>query len=43
LIKHCLEVFKKLLDDNGDKFIMDSYIPADGTYILVAPKDDSFE
>lgn len=43
MLKDCLEVFKTLLDKNGDKFIMDSYIPADGTYVLVEPKNDSFE
>jgi CRISPR-associated protein Csh1 len=43
LLKDCLEVFKKNLDDNGDKYIMDSYIPADGTYIIVEPKNDSYE
>ena len=43
MLKDCLEVFKILLDKNGDKFIMDSYIPADGTYVLVEPKNDSFE
>lgn len=43
MLKDCLEVFKILLDKNGDKFIMDSYIPADGTYVLVEPKNDSYE
>lgn len=43
MLKDCLEVFKKMLDENGDKCIMDSYIPADGTYILVKSKDDSYE
>ncbi|MBC2456528.1 type I-B CRISPR-associated protein Cas8b/Csh1 [Clostridium beijerinckii] len=43
MLKDCLEVFKTLLDMNGDEFIMDSYIPADGTYVLVEPKNDSFE
>lgn len=43
MLKDCLEVFKKKLDENGDKYIMDSYIPADGTYILVEPKNDSYK
>ena len=43
MLKDCLEVFKKKLDENGDKYIIDSYIPADGTYIIVEPKNDSYE
>lgn len=43
MLKDCLEVFKKNLDENGDKYIMDSYIPADGTYILAQPKNDFYE
>ena len=43
MIKDCLEVFKKILDENGEGYIMDSYIPADGTYIIVSPKDESYE
>jgi len=42
LLKDCLEVFKKKLDEYGDKFIMDSYVPADGTYVLVEVKDDFY-
>lgn len=42
MLKECLEVFKKKLDENGDKFILDSYIPADGTYILVESKNNSY-
>lgn len=43
MLKDCLEVFKKKLDENGDKYIIDSYIPANGTYVLVQPKNDSYE
>ena len=43
MLKECLEVFKRELDEKGDKLIIDSYVPADGTYIIVAPKDDTFE
>lgn len=43
MLKDCLEVFKKELDEKGDRLIIDSYIPADGTYILVEPKNDSYE
>lgn len=43
MLKDCLEVFKTLLNENGDKYIMDSYIPADGTYVLAQLKNDSYE
>ncbi|WP_346938640.1 type I-B CRISPR-associated protein Cas8b/Csh1 [uncultured Clostridium sp.] len=43
MLKECLESFKSELNEKGDKLILDNYVPADGTYIIVAPKDDSFE
>lgn len=43
MLKDSLEVFKKKLNENGDKFILDSYIPSDGTYILVELKSDFYE
>lgn len=42
MLKECLEVFKSDLENNR-KRIIDSYIPADGTYIIVSPKGESFE
>lgn len=38
MIKECLEVFQKELERKGEGLILDSYIPADGTYLIV----DSF-
>lgn len=37
MLKDCLDVFRKMLDRDGDKLLLDSYIPADGTYIIVNP------
>lgn len=42
MLKDCLEIFQRELDEIGDKLILDSYVPADGTYIIVSPTDDSF-
>lgn len=42
MLKECLEVFKSDLENNRKK-IIDSYVPADGTYVIVSPKGDSFE
>lgn len=46
MINQALEIFKKVYEENGknkDALILDSYIPADGTYVIVFPKDDGFE
>ncbi|MEG0295174.1 MAG: type I-B CRISPR-associated protein Cas8b/Csh1 [Clostridium sp.] len=43
MLKECLDVFKQQLDKDGDKLIIDSYIPADGTYVLVESNDDTFK
>ncbi|HBA04589.1 MAG TPA: type I-B CRISPR-associated protein Cas8b/Csh1, partial [Clostridium sp.] len=43
MLKECLESFKNELNEKGDKLILDNYVPSDGTYIIVAPKDDSYE
>lgn len=43
MLKECLESFKSELNEKGDKLILDNYVPADGTYIIAAPKDDSYE
>lgn len=35
MIQECLEVFQDELKKKGERFILDTYIPSDGTYILV--------
>lgn len=42
MLKECFEVFKKKLDENGDKFILDFYILVDGIYILVEFKNNFY-
>lgn len=42
MLKECLEVFKSDLEKNRQQ-IIDTYVPADGTYVIVSAKDDSFE
>ncbi len=37
-----MEIFKKEYEKKGDDLILKSYIPADGTYVVVIPKDDDF-
>lgn len=42
MLNQALQIFKKIYDQVGDALILDSYVPADGTYIIVKPKDDDF-
>lgn len=42
MLKDALDIFKSIPEDYREKLIVDTYIPADGTYVLVEPKDDSF-
>lgn len=42
MLKDCLEIFEKELAIKGEKLILDNYIPADGTYIVVAINNDEF-
>lgn len=35
MLKECVEVFESELKKKGEALILDSYVPADGTYILV--------
>lgn len=36
MIQECLDVFKHELNVYGPRLILDSYIPADGTYLIIA-------
>ncbi len=42
MLKDCLEVFKKMYEEHGDKLIIDSYTLSEGSYLLVK-KDGSIE
>lgn len=35
MLKECIKVFEKILKEKGDSLILDSYIPIDGTYVIV--------
>lgn len=44
MLDECIKVFRKVLDkSSGDKFIIDSYMPSDGTYIIVEPTSESYK
>lgn len=43
MLSQALEIFKKEYEKNGDAFIIDTYIPADGTYVVVKPSNDGFD
>lgn len=42
MLKDCLEVFKKMYEEHGDKLIIDSYTLSEGSYVLVK-EDGSLE
>lgn len=43
MLNQALEIFKKEYDKKGEALILGGYIPTDGTYVIVKPKDDGFE
>lgn len=43
MLKEAIAVFKKMLDEKGDALILDSYIPADGTYVIVDLEKDNIK
>lgn len=42
MLSQALEIFKKEYEEKGDRLILDAYIPADGTYVVVKPSGDGF-
>ncbi|WP_027626923.1 type I-B CRISPR-associated protein Cas8b/Csh1 [Clostridium lundense] len=42
MLSQALEVFKKEYEKNGDALILGTYIPADGTYVVVKPNNNDF-
>ena len=43
MLKECLEIFENELHEKGENLILDSYIPADGTYIVVSKINNKFQ
>lgn len=35
MLQECLEIFSKKIEEKGERFILDNYLPKDGTYILI--------
>ena len=35
MLKECLEVFEDMLEKSQGQLVLDTYIPADGTYLIV--------
>lgn len=42
MLKQAIEIFEREFSIKGDRMILDSYIPADGTYIIVDIRDNDF-
>lgn len=43
MLKDCLEIFEPILKEEGDKFVIDSHLPADGTYVVVDIFEDNIQ
>lgn len=43
MLADVLKTFDKILQKKGEEYITDSYIPADGEYIIVEPMQDGFQ
>lgn len=35
MLRECLEVFQHKLNESGGKLVLDTYVPADGTYLII--------
>jgi len=42
VLSQALEIFKKEYKEKGEGLILDTYIPADGTYVVIKHSDDGF-
>lgn len=42
MLKECIEVFEKKLNSKGERLLLDSYMPVEGTYIIVTEEDGNF-
>lgn len=42
MLQDAINAFKDIYDKKGEDFITDSYVPADGDYIIIVPEDDTF-
>ena len=40
MLRDCLNIFEQLYEKEGDRLILDNYIPSDGSYILVNSKGE---
>ncbi|MCI1958214.1 MAG: type I-B CRISPR-associated protein Cas8b/Csh1 [Clostridia bacterium] len=43
MLCEAMEVFKEMLQEKGDRIILDTYIPKDGTYRLIEMNDDEWK
>ena len=42
MLRDAINTFKDIYDKKGEDFITDSYVPADGDYIIIVPEDNTF-
>ena len=42
MLRDCIEIFKKIYDEKGERLILDSYELSAGTYRTILVEDDAF-
>lgn len=42
MLRDAINTFKDIYNEKGEDFITDSYVPADGDYIIIIPEDNTF-
>ncbi len=42
MLKECIEVFERELKYKGERLLLDSYLPAEGTYKIVTKDNNNF-
>lgn len=42
MLNSCIEIFKKVAKDDMNQYILDHYIPANGTYIMLKENSQDF-
>ena len=43
MLKECIKVFENELKSKGERILLDNYMPAEGTYIIVTKENDKWE
>ncbi len=42
MLKDCVEIFAKNFQEKGERYLLDNYVPKEGTYLLIQKKEGKF-